>query len=113
MQLNLPLVVVSALAAALLRALLWVSKRYADARADHARQIRRAQEVSVRQSRSALLGNAFEEIVPMAPIFCEQFSASDVRFLGAPIDYVIFDRTACTAAQSWSSLRSSPGRSPR
>lgn len=27
----------------------------------------------------------------MVPSFCEQFSPSDARFLGAPIDYVIFD----------------------
>jgi predicted Holliday junction resolvase-like endonuclease len=88
---ELPLIIVSAVAVFLLAALLWVGKRYGDVRADHARQLKQAREQSVRQSRSVLLGKAFEQIVPMAPIFCERFSASDARFLGAPIDYVIFD----------------------
>ena len=106
-----PLVLIlsAVVAAVLVGVLIWTWKRYtdlwkrnADDRADHERQladlrveheqnIKRAREQSVRQSRSGLLGNAAEQIAPMVPSFCERFSPSDARFLGAPIDYIIFD----------------------
>ena len=96
------LLIVGAAAVVLVSLLLWAWKRNADDRADHERQIadlrvehqqniRRAREQSVRQSRSGLLGNAAEQIAPMVPSFCERFSPSDARFLGGPIDYIIFD----------------------
>jgi len=88
---DVPLLVVSLLAAALLVALVSVWKRYADFRADHDRRLKQARDESVRLSRSALLGNAVEQIVPIAPDFCDRFSPSDARFPGAPVDYVIFD----------------------
>jgi predicted Holliday junction resolvase-like endonuclease len=98
---NLPILIVSAFAAGLLAALLWVWKRYADLeqtladlRADHAIEIRKARAQSIRLSRSTLLGNAAEQIAPIAPAFCAKFSPSDARFIGAPIDYVIFDGLA-------------------
>jgi predicted Holliday junction resolvase-like endonuclease len=64
---------------------------YADFRAGHARLLKEAREWSTRQSQSVLLGNATEQIAPMVPMFCARFSPSDARFLGVPIDYVIFD----------------------
>jgi predicted Holliday junction resolvase-like endonuclease len=88
---DLPLLVLSVLAAGLLIALVSVWRRYADFRADHDRRLRQARDESVRLSRSALLGNAVEQIVPIAPAFCDRFSPSDARFLGSPVDYVIFD----------------------
>ncbi|MCA1688990.1 MAG: hypothetical protein LC720_00610, partial [Actinobacteria bacterium] len=88
---DLSLLIVSVLAAALLVALVSVWKRYAEFRADHDRRLKEARDESVRLSRSALLGNAVEQIVPIAPAFCDRFSPSDARFLGAPVDYVIFD----------------------
>jgi predicted Holliday junction resolvase-like endonuclease len=91
MSSGLPLLIVSVLAAALLVALVSVWRRYAEFRADHDRQLKQARGESVRLSRSALLGNAVEQIVPIAPAFCDRFSPSDARFLGSPVDYVIFD----------------------
>jgi predicted Holliday junction resolvase-like endonuclease len=88
---GLPLLIVSVLAVALLVALVSVWRRYAEFRADHDRRLKQARGESVRLSRSALLGNAVEQIVPIAPAFCDRFSPSDARFLGSPVDYVIFD----------------------
>jgi predicted Holliday junction resolvase-like endonuclease len=123
MQLDPTLLIVSAIGVVLLAGLLWAWKRYtelwkryaderaeheqrmaafrveherqvADLRVEHQQEIKKACGGSVRQSRSVLLGNAVEQIAPMVPSFCKQFSPSDARFLGAPIDYVIFDGLA-------------------
>jgi predicted Holliday junction resolvase-like endonuclease len=104
-QIDLPLIIVSIFGILLLAASLWAWKRNADERADHERQladlradhaqeVRKARDQSIRQSRSSLLGNAVEQIAPMMPAFCEKFSPSDARFLGTPIDFVIFDGLA-------------------
>jgi predicted Holliday junction resolvase-like endonuclease len=92
--LELLLAIVAALAVGLLVALLRVSKRLADALAAHDEELKAARNQSVRQSRSVLLGKAAEQIAPLVPAFCDQYSPSDARFLGAPIDFVIFDGLA-------------------
>lgn len=50
------------------------------------RQIRRD---AIHQSRATLKGQLVEQLVPVLPDF--PFDAADARFLGAPIDYVVFD----------------------
>ena len=50
------------------------------------RQIRRD---AIHQSRATLKGQLVEQLVPVLPDFL--FDAADARFLGAPIDYVVFD----------------------
>ena len=91
MPLELLLAIVAALALWLLVALLRMHKRLADALAGHDEELKAARHQSVRQSRSVLLGKAAEQIAPLMPAFCNRYSPSDARFLGAPIDYVIFD----------------------
>jgi predicted Holliday junction resolvase-like endonuclease len=66
-------------------------RRLADQRIQSEQQIKKATEQSLRQSRTGLVGKATEQIAPMLPEFCERFSPNDARFLGSPIDYVIFD----------------------
>ena len=38
-----------------------------------------------------LSGKAGEQLVPLVPAFSDRFDPSEARFIGAPIDYVIFD----------------------
>jgi predicted Holliday junction resolvase-like endonuclease len=52
----------------------------ADARAD-----------AIKRSRRVLAGRAGEQLVPLAPQFFDRFDPSEARFLGAPVDYVVFD----------------------
>jgi predicted Holliday junction resolvase-like endonuclease len=86
--------VVVALLIGALVSLLWVSAafaryrviyRYADDDLDAARKD------ATRRSRSVLGGKAGEQLVPLVPAFSDRFDPSEARFLGAPIDYVIFD----------------------
>ena len=44
---------------------------------------------SVNLSRSTLKGQIGEQLAPLLPGFC--YAASDARFLGDPIDYVVFN----------------------
>jgi predicted Holliday junction resolvase-like endonuclease len=50
-----------------------------------------ARRDATRRSRSALGGRAGEQLVPLVPEFSDRFDPTDARFLGAPIDYVVFD----------------------
>ena len=44
---------------------------------------------SVNRSRSTLKGRISEQIAPLLPEF--QFASADARFIGNPIDFVVFD----------------------
>jgi predicted Holliday junction resolvase-like endonuclease len=44
---------------------------------------------SVNRSRSTLKGKIAEQMAPVLPDFC--YAPSDARFIGSPVDYVIFD----------------------
>ena len=45
---------------------------------------------SVNRSRSVLRGKTTEQLVPLTEEFLKEFVPSDAKFLGSPIDYVIF-----------------------
>ncbi|MGC9357761.1 MAG: Holliday junction resolvase-like protein [Anaerolineae bacterium] len=51
--------------------------------------IRQARKDSTDQSRAVLKGKMAEQIAPMLPGF--DYWPADARFLGSPIDYVVFD----------------------
>jgi len=51
--------------------------------------IRRARKESVAQSRNVLRGKMAEQFAPLLPGF--NYLPADARFLGDPIDYVVFD----------------------
>jgi predicted Holliday junction resolvase-like endonuclease len=61
-----------------------------------------ARKQSVNQSRATLKGQIGEQLAPLLPGF--QYEASDARFLGDPIDYVIF--------HGYTSLRDSQAGAP-
>lgn len=50
-----------------------------------------ARRDAVRRSRGVLGGRAAEQLAPLLPEFESRFDASEARFLGAPVDYVVFD----------------------
>lgn len=83
-----------ALAAALALVLLLVCVKYVGYRATHPHtrgDLELARQESVRISRATRDGRAYEQLVPFLPEFEESFDRADARFLGAPIDLVVFD----------------------
>lgn len=59
--------------------------RYAEA------DLAAARRDAVRRSRSVRGGLAAEQLAPLASVFAERFDPADARFLGAPVDFVVFD----------------------
>ena len=90
-----PRAVAQSLALALLGfALVWLAASYARYRAVYRygeEDLRDARRDATRRSRSVLGGRAGEQLLPLVPVFSDRFDPTDARFLGAPIDYVVFD----------------------
>ncbi len=53
--------------------------------------LQRARKESVEKSRSVVGGKVQEHLAPLLPEFCDQFNPWDARFIGAPVDLVVFD----------------------
>ena len=53
-----------------------------------------ARRDAARRSRGVRGGKAAEQLAPFAPDFAERFDPADARFLGAPVDFVVFDGLA-------------------
>ena len=53
------------------------------------RYLHRIRQASVRQSQAVISGKVYEQLVPYLPGF--PFNPKDVRFLGSPVDLVVFD----------------------
>ena len=84
----------TALLVAALVALAWVSLSYARYRLVHRYReddLAAARRDAAKRSRCVLAGKAGEQLAPLAPGFHDRFDPSEARFLGAPIDYVVFD----------------------
>jgi hypothetical protein len=87
-QLALPLLVVAVVV------LLWTAVSYARYRAIYRYaedDIDEARADSAKRSRSVRAGKAVEQVTPLLGEFAERFDSHDARFLGAPVDYVVFD----------------------
>jgi len=50
-----------------------------------------ARRDAARRSRGVLAGKAGEQMAPLVPAFSQRFDPTEARFIGAPIDYVVFD----------------------
>ena len=88
------LAAVAVLAFAIVTILLLAERRRSHARieqllAAHARDLTDARRDSVQKSRSSLKGQIAEQMAPLLPGF--RYLPADARFLGDPIDYVIFN----------------------
>ena len=65
-------------------------ERYiAELELDHQQALTSAQKRSVNTSRAVLKGKMAEQLAPIMPEF--QYLPSDAKFLGDPVDYVVFD----------------------
>jgi predicted Holliday junction resolvase-like endonuclease len=72
----------------------WLLQRHASYRAVHKwtdADLDEARHDSVTRSRSVVSGQVQEHMAPLCPDFFEQFNPKDARFLGTPIDFVVFD----------------------
>jgi predicted Holliday junction resolvase-like endonuclease len=61
----------------------------AELRAGHRDDLTQARRNSVNQSRAVLKGKMAEQVAPLLPGFT--YWPADARFLGDPVDYVVFD----------------------
>lgn len=50
-----------------------------------------ARHDSVNRSRSVVSGKVQEHLAPLCPEFLDQFNPKDARFLGTPVDFIVFD----------------------
>ena len=64
-------------------------KYIAELELEHQQALRDAQKRSVNTSRAVLKGKMAEQFAPILPEF--QYLPSDAKFLGDPVDYVVFD----------------------
>ena len=53
------------------------------------RYLKKIRQDSVKQSQAVVSGKVYEQLVPFLPEF--PFSPRDVRFLGSPVDLLVFD----------------------
>ena len=58
---------------------------------------------SVNRSRSTLKGKIGEQMAPLLPSF--GYLPADARFIGSPVDYIIFDGLSAVADEKGSSIR--------
>lgn len=82
------------LLAATVVALVWLAASYARYRATHrydAADLEEARRDAAWRSRGVLAGKGAEQLAPLVPVFAERFDPAEARFLGAPVDYVVFD----------------------
>lgn len=78
-------------------ALAVVSASYLRYRLTHrydGRDLEAARRDAARRSRGVLAGKAGEQLAPLVPAFADRFDPTEARFLGAPVDYVVFDGLA-------------------
>lgn len=50
-----------------------------------------ARRHSINQSHAVVTGKVQEHLAPLLPEFASQFNPRDARFLGSPVDFVVFD----------------------
>lgn len=64
-------------------------KYIAELELEHQNALVQAQRRSVNTSRAVLKGKMAEQLAPLLPEF--QYLPSDAKFLGDPVDYIVFD----------------------
>jgi hypothetical protein len=87
-------IVLAALLIVLVAVLVVRERRAAAYRATHVAtraDVEAARSHSVATSKGSTLGQAAEHLAPVFPEMVERFSPGDWRFLGSPVDFVVFD----------------------
>jgi predicted Holliday junction resolvase-like endonuclease len=90
--LSIALIILAAFLSAVLAYYFARAQDRADRTRWEAEQKPQIQAAAVRGSRSAILGQAAEQLAPFLPGF--GFNPKDAKFIGQPVDYVIFDGLA-------------------
>lgn len=93
-----PILLLVAVAAVL--ALLWMTATHVRYRATHRyddADLEHARRDAASRSRSVRAGKASEQLAPVLGEFAERFDPADARFVGAPVDFVVFDGLASGA----------------
>ena len=88
---SLPLVAVTLV---LLTLLVWLVARFAAYKASHPytdADVKRARQEAIAGSRRTRGGQAAEQLAPFLPALCDRFNPKDARFLGNPVDFIVFD----------------------
>lgn len=62
------------------------------------------QQATLGRSRAVLKGRVFEQVAPLDPDF--GFDPADARFIGSPVDFVVFDGLTAARSGQRQSLRS-------
>ena len=84
----------TALLALAIVALAWLAISYLRYRLTHRydeADLAAARKDATKRSRNVLAGKAGEQMAPLVPAFSDRFDPAEARFVGAPIDYVVFD----------------------
>jgi hypothetical protein len=71
----------------------WREVRHAIYRSGHKftdGDLSKARHDSVARSRSVISGKVQEHLAPLLPEMLEQFNPKDARFIGTPIDFIVF-----------------------
>lgn len=71
----------------------------------------RIRKDALKRSRAALKGKVGEQIAPLLPLF--EYEPSDARFIGSPVDYIIFEGDSENNPQSITFADVKTGRSSR
>lgn len=72
----------------------WLAVKYASYKASHPHttaDVAAARRDSLTKSRSVTLGKTQEHLAPLFPEFLSKYHPSDARFLGMPLDFIVFD----------------------
>ena len=89
--------VLVAAAVAVLAAWLWALGARSELRSHRAaypytaEDLEAARRDSLARSHAVVSGKVREHLAPLLPEFVESFDARDARFLGSPVDFVVFD----------------------
>lgn len=67
-----------------------IKRNYEDENRNLKESIPRERADAVKQSRSTLKGKIGEQMSPLFPEFYSKYEPADARFIGSPIDYIIF-----------------------
>ena len=67
-----------------------MKRNYDDEIRNMKESISRERDDAVQRSRSTLKGKIGEQMSPLFPEFYSKYEPADARFLGSPIDYIIF-----------------------
>jgi predicted Holliday junction resolvase-like endonuclease len=57
---------------------------------DVEKRVEEATKISNNQQRASVKGKITEQLAPLLPEFAEKYETADARFIGTPIDYIIF-----------------------